>query len=208
MRKIIVLLVSFIAIFASFPVVANATSYPPVQVEVNGRPLAGNGIIYHNRTLVPLRIISENLGVQVQWDQNERKVSLDKDGEMTYFYIGKPHYIREGRSFSVDTMPIIYKNRTMVPLRAIAEIYGVTIDWNPNLRTVLIGDYYREKLPFEKATVLNVISGDTIVVDRGKGRGAESVRLLLVNTPKNNEFYEKESLDYAKKLFLPEWISI
>lgn len=187
------------------PFTAYTYSEPQVFIEMNGHPLISDvePIIRNDRTLVPLRIISENLGVQVQWNQKERKVSLNKDGEMTYFFIGKPHYIRAGRSFSIDTMPIIYKNRTMVPLRAIAELYGVTVDWNQNLRTVLIGDYYREKLPFEKAIVRKVISGDTIVVDRGRGRGPEVVRLLLVNTPKNNEFYEKESLEYTRKTLSP-----
>lgn len=56
---------------------------------------------------------------------------------------------------------------------------------------------------FEKAQVVRVVDGDTIVVNRG--RGQEKVRFILVNTPetvhptKSVEFYGKEASDFTNK---------
>ncbi len=55
---------------------------------------------------------------------------------------------------------------------------------------------------FEKATVVRVVDGDTIVVNRGNGK--EKVRLILVNTPetkhprKGVEYYGKEASNFTK----------
>lgn len=59
------------------------------------------------------------------------------------------------------------------------------------------------KANFEKAKVVRVVDGDTIVVDRGRGK--EKVRFILVNTPetvhpkKGVEFYGKEASNFTKK---------
>lgn len=55
---------------------------------------------------------------------------------------------------------------------------------------------------FEKATVVRVVDGDTIVINRGNGK--EKVRLILVNTPetkhprKGVEYYGKEASNFTK----------
>ncbi|HHW42645.1 MAG TPA: copper amine oxidase N-terminal domain-containing protein [Desulfotomaculum sp.] len=60
-----VFLVLAVPAFADVPVVYQ--EYPAVRVIVNGQEVNG-GILMDGRTMVPLRAISELLGLNVQWD--------------------------------------------------------------------------------------------------------------------------------------------
>ncbi len=94
----------------------------------------------NNRTLVPIRFISEAFGAEVEWDGDNQKITIiaeNKDkvemviGQQdftTYTYDGqtaapsggmKDIYVMEYPK--MDTAPVIMNERTMVPLRAIAE---------------------------------------------------------------------------------------
>jgi len=56
------------------------------------------------------------------------------------FVIGSVQYTLNGDTYQVDTAPFIDfdYNRTMVPLRAIAEIFGAEVDWIAETRTATI----------------------------------------------------------------------
>ena len=166
--------------------------------------------IKDSRTLVPIRVISENLGVEVGWDNATREVSLQKDGNQTILPLGKNLYIQNGQEVSTDIAPEIKNDRTFVPLRLIAELYGKQVNWDNASRSVLINEPGTEvivpKAPqtsnsFEGAKVGRVIDGDTIVVDRGKGQ--EKVRFILVDTPetkhpkKGVQYFGKEASDFT-----------
>lgn len=197
--------IAFLLALCFVPSHTLAYSEPEVSLEMFGRPIETEvePIIRNDRTMVPLRVISENLGVQVEWNKRTREVLLNKGGEICQFAIGKANYKKDGRTFNIDAPPIIYKNRTMVPLRAIAEVYGVTVDWSPTIRTVVIGDYFREKVPFETARVERVLSPDTILINGRDGRGEEALRMILVSAPKYSEPYAKEAFEFTQKDLYP-----
>lgn len=52
--------------------------------------------------------------------------------------IGKNVMMMNGRTSLLDAPPFIANNRTMVPLRAIAEAFGATLNWQPKTETVEI----------------------------------------------------------------------
>jgi hypothetical protein len=52
--------------------------------------------------------------------------------------IGKNVMMRNGRTSQLDAPPFIANNRTMVPLRAIAEAFGATVNWQAKTETVEI----------------------------------------------------------------------
>jgi len=45
--------------------------------------------------------------------------------------IGHTQYFVDGKSKEMDTVPILHKNRTMVPIRFISEALGDKVDWMP-----------------------------------------------------------------------------
>lgn len=166
--------------------------------------------IKDSRTLVPIRVISENLGVEVGWNQNTKEVLLQKDSKETILPIGKKHYTQDGQEVSTDIAPEIKNSRTFVPLRLIAELYGKQVNWDQASYSVLINDEGTEVIipkasqttnTFQEAKVLKVVDGDTIVIDRGQGQ--EKVRFILVDTPetkhpkKGVEYFGKEASDFT-----------
>lgn len=99
-------------------------------------------IIHKERTLVPLRAISEHFGAEVSYNSIAREAKIEFNGEMYYFPIGKNYYRIEKVGVSTktlyyDTEALIVENRTMVPLRLISEeILGKTVGYADKVITI------------------------------------------------------------------------
>ncbi len=165
--------------------------------------------IKEERTLVPLRLISENLGIKVDWDNANRQVVLKKSDGDVILPIQKDYYLVNGQKVATEISGEIKNDRTFVPVRLIAELFDRNVGWDNNTKTVLINDkgqapasMVKSTNTFEEAKVLRVVDGDTIEIDRGRGK--EKVRFVLVNTPetvhpkKGAEFYGKEASNFTK----------
>lgn len=94
--------------------------------------------IIDGRTLVPLRAIFEALGATVEWDQETKTVSSELDGVSIKLTIGENSLYRNGEAVELDVAGQILNGRTMVPARAIAEAYGVGVEWDTVTRTVIL----------------------------------------------------------------------
>ncbi len=83
-------------------------------------------VIHKDRTLVPLRAISEHFGAEVDYDPVKREASIIFNGKQYIFPIGENYYnMLQGGEFmekvEFDTVALIIQDRTMVPLRVVAE---------------------------------------------------------------------------------------
>ncbi len=112
---------------------------------VNGKfvPTDVPPIIKNNRTLVPIRFVTEAVGADVGWDPATRKVTITLDGNKVELYIGKNTAYVNGIPRKIDpnnpkVVPIIIHNRTYVPIRFIMEAFGATVQWDSRTRTVTI----------------------------------------------------------------------
>jgi len=116
----------------------------PVNVSVNGSELTFDqpAIVENGRTLVPLRAIFEELGAPVEWDQSTQIVTATKGDITVTIQIGSNILTRNGEQITLDVPPQIVGGRALVPLRAIAESFGVEVDWDENTRTAIINGQY------------------------------------------------------------------
>lgn len=82
-------------------------------------------MVYKQRALVPLRAIAEHFGATVSYDETGHKVIVSFEGKQFVFPIGKAEYqfIDEKNILTVkmDTEALLSDDRTMVPIRVIAE---------------------------------------------------------------------------------------
>lgn len=86
----------------------------------------------NNRTLVPVRFISEALGADVDWDPANKQVTVSHEGQCMEIklWIGKKTYEVNGVKKEMDTEAIVTsQNRTMVPMRFVSEGLGVYVDY-------------------------------------------------------------------------------
>ena len=95
-------------------------------------------IIINDRTMVPMRDIFTVLGANIQWDDETKTVYALKNGVMIVIQIGKDIMFVNNTRVELDAPAVIVDDRTMVPLRAIAQAYGSTVNYDDETKTVTI----------------------------------------------------------------------
>ena len=140
MRKYIL---SLIMILTSLSVNAYAET-KEVTVKVNNSvvdsPVPAQ--IVNDRTMLPMRSIFERIGAKVTWMGTERIIFATKGSSlitmqidntvMSVQHIENDELIR----IELDTPPFIVDGSTMVPVRAVAESLGCSVEWDPQTYTV------------------------------------------------------------------------
>ena len=118
----------------------------PIKIFVNKGIIPSDQppIIKNSRVLVPLRVIAEQLGAWVTYDSGERRVSISLDeisitlviGESEIWYSDK----EKAGPVAIDVPAMIKNGRTMVPLRAVAELFDMNVEWDERKRAVYLGN--------------------------------------------------------------------
>ena len=88
-------------------------------------------VIHNDRTLVPIRVITEALGGQVAWNEAAKEVTLTVNGKEIKMTIGK---VLE----KYGVAPVIIGGRTFVPVRFVADELGAVTTWDDATKTVTI----------------------------------------------------------------------
>lgn len=134
----------------------------PVRIFVKGKAITSDvePIIENSRTLVPIRVISESLGYDVEWINSERKVIISKanSGSIT-LHIGRSSYQLNNEQKQSDVAPFIRGDRTFVPLRLVAESFDMAVTWSDKDRTVSITE--KPEPPIQKETPKPVVQKET-----------------------------------------------
>lgn len=127
----------------------NITESPDVKIVIEGKMGAYTDvpIITDGRTMLPLREVLTNLGVQnddqhIIWDGTKKSVTVKKDDSVIYLEVGKTNGNVNGNEVEIDVAPIIYNknNRVYIPARFVAESLGKEVVWDAATRSVLIAD--------------------------------------------------------------------
>lgn len=126
------------------------------HIKTDAEPFIENG-----RTLVPIRFISENLKNKVDWNSDEKEVTVTPEEEREIskieLIIGSDIaklYDKDGniKEEKLEVPAKITNSRTFVPVRFISETLGTEVNWDPENRVVIIGDktkYNSEKFKNE-----------------------------------------------------------
>lgn len=153
--KILVLLVSLLIVMTMS---ANNSTYARVvdiptayrgsfNITIMGSPVKFSDemgkpwINDQGRTMVPVRIIAEQLGYEVDWDQSTFTVMIDSEDTSIRLEVGKTTAMVNGKSVPIDiqdgkvvnTRSVISKDRTYVPLRFVVEALGLEIKYTQDV---------------------------------------------------------------------------
>ena len=109
--------------------------------------------VINDRTLVPLRFISESFGAQVGWDEATQTATVVLDGKTVNTVIGSNALTVDGQSVPLDVPAQVINDRTMLPLRAMAESLGKTVFWDD--RGLIILTDAATKIDSEKGRQIN-----------------------------------------------------
>lgn len=97
------------------------------------------GFISGDRTYLPLRFVSESLGYEVTYDHSTRAIGITSKGRSVQMNVRSRSFTVNGEARTMDVMPILYKDRTYIPVRYVAESFNLPVDWDGASRTVYLG---------------------------------------------------------------------
>lgn len=145
MKKFLALLMTVILLMSC--VTANAfETEKDITVTYNGQLISFDTTpqIINDRTMVPFRAIFETIGADVNFDENTGTVSSTKGETGIAFKIGEPQAEittqKNTETIILDAAPVIIDDRTLVPIRFVAESLGATVVWDDANREVVIVD--------------------------------------------------------------------
>lgn len=151
MKKIIFLIMAFF--LCAMPVLADN-----VSVYVNDEQVVFEEqppVIINERTMIPVRGVLEKMGKTVEWDGDSRSVTVSDDEKTVVLTVGDEEMlITEAdaeRKTVLDTAPQIINDKTLLPIRALAEEFGACVNWLDSIRAVMITtDKYADVLADEE----------------------------------------------------------
>ncbi|MFL1675662.1 copper amine oxidase N-terminal domain-containing protein [Paenibacillus dendritiformis] len=118
-----------------------------VIVLVNGKYLhtgAGTGaepFIEKGRTMIPLRALGDGFGFEAGWEKSEGKITLNKGEQSIVMYIGKSEMLVDGKEVSFEeAAPMVKNGVTFLPVRQLADILGVKVEWDGKTRTATFAE--------------------------------------------------------------------
>jgi len=137
MKRVILLVLSISLLLLPFTGLAAEQN---IQILVNGEKITTDTppIISSDRVLVPIRVISEALGYNVVWDVTTKEVIIKDDSNTLKLIINEPTIWKNGNQSELDVAPMLVNNRTMLPIRAVAENLNTSVDWDNATKTVII----------------------------------------------------------------------
>ena len=116
----------------------------PIKIYINGQLVESEQppLIIDNRTFVPIRVIAENLGATVDYNNKDRIVTIRRDKTNILLTIGddiaRISSDVETRPAILDAPAFLRNDRTYLPLRSISELFGMQVDWDGGKRAVYI----------------------------------------------------------------------
>ncbi len=111
-----------------------------ITVLYNGTPLSFDvpPLLEDGRTLVPLRVIFEAMGGDVSWEDSTKTVYAKRGDIEITIPVGKSSFTKNGAEIPLDVPSKIENGRTLIPLRAVADAFGNSVDWEGETRTVIL----------------------------------------------------------------------
>ena len=156
---VLVIATIFTAIFATAISASAAGTAPNVRVNASlvEFPDAQPFIDSNDRTLIPVRFVTEALGATVTWEQSTATAVIEQNGITVRVPIGSDtiSITESGKTTTAktDTAAIIKQDRTYVPIRYVAEALGCFVDYSNAYNVVEIHACNTKNGNFTAATI-------------------------------------------------------
>ncbi len=102
-----------------------------IETPVNPQQIEGT-------TLVPIRVVSEQMGAEVKWDKTTQTITILKQKSTITLKIGSKEGKVNDKTYALPVAPSLKDGTTMVPLRFISESLNVPVEWDDESKTVLV----------------------------------------------------------------------
>lgn len=182
------------AILLAFPQYLSLCSFgaSPIRLVIDGKDLTkvAAPVIQNDRTLVPIRVVTEQLGGEVEWNHSERSVKITKGNTKVLLRIDSNLVEIQNPNktyFLVDVPPKIIGDRTFVPLRLVGNALGISVGWDNVNRTVNVNSSKTTNFELFFDVSLNLNNGQAInnktslQISNGNIKNAAEIKYLLID---------------------------
>lgn len=135
MKKILSFALCVLMLFACLNVSAQSIS---VELDANKLKFDTPPVNINGRILVPVRTVFEAMGATVSWNAADKTVTSELNGTTVVLTIESPEMTVNGEKKALDVPAKLLNDRTLVPVRAIAEAFGADVSWDAPNTTVNI----------------------------------------------------------------------
>lgn len=150
-------------------------------------------IIYEGRTMLPLRFIAESFGMEIDWVEETRTINLSVQDMAIALTIGEPMAVAGGRDVELDVPAMLLDDRTMIPLRFIAEEMNCEVDFNEETFEVRITFLDVELSEAERE------ARRQLVEDRSTAAALSRAAALMVA---NDPLYHSDLMDFSSEVII------
>lgn len=126
MKKKLLFLLSFLLLFTS----VYAGGKKKMTLNINNIVFEKDFVVKNDRIHIPLRLVSENLGADVNWKGDTKEVEILNQGKKIVFYIDSKEYRIDDMVYTIDSPSFILDDTTYVPARALANAMNAKLEWN------------------------------------------------------------------------------
>ena len=141
---------------------------PTMTVNGKDMPIDEQGtvpVIVSDRTLLPVRTVVEQMGGTVGWNGETEEVILTYGADVIKLTIDSTEAQLNGETQDLDVAPTVINDRTMLPIRFIAESFKFTVEWNESEQIVTITNANTsEQNPVKQPEETQASTGKSIVV--------------------------------------------
>ncbi len=95
-------------------------------------------ISYQDRTLVPMRELFEKLGTEVIWNGENQSITAITSTKEIVMAINNQFVLSRGVHLVIDVPPMLYNDRTVVPLRFVCEQLHLNVEWDGSTNTITL----------------------------------------------------------------------
>lgn len=138
LKMSVVMLFVMLLCVVVLPNTGQAAAQPTLYLNGSSLKLPEAITTINNSVMIPIRVVSEELGYKVDWNQKTRTVTINDSNKSITLVVDKKTATVNGEEKTL-LAPVTVKNQTtLVPLRFVGESMGLVVEWDKDTQAVYL----------------------------------------------------------------------
>lgn len=109
-----------------------------IPTQASGNEIIEQGILKNNRVLIPIRAVSQNMGIDVKWNQFQKTAQLTKGETVITLAVQFKRALVNQDRVDFDAPVELIQNTTYVPLRFVSQTMGADVKWDQKTKEATV----------------------------------------------------------------------